>query len=139
MGRRRRSSMIKSKPSPRNQWNVSSMVAVERFTQRSSMSMAMNVANNGLSSGASRLACSDIIVARVDVKAVLISQAASDGRFAGSAAATDPEHALQPFSDRRCICGPAVLIPHRMVSSSCIAPDNHSTLRRVDRSCRIQI
>jgi hypothetical protein len=48
-GRRRRSSTIKPKPSPRNQRNVSSMASGDLLTQRSSMSMAANSLRNGLS------------------------------------------------------------------------------------------
>jgi hypothetical protein len=47
---------ILSKPSPRNQWNVSNMVRGDRFTQRPSMLMAMNLLRNGQSSELLRLA-----------------------------------------------------------------------------------
>jgi hypothetical protein len=42
LGRRRISSMIILKPSPWNQWNVSSMAFGDRLTHLSSMSIAMN-------------------------------------------------------------------------------------------------
>ena len=53
-GRRSRSSTISPNPSPRNQWNVSSMASGDRVTHRSSMSMAANPARNGLSAGVLR-------------------------------------------------------------------------------------
>ena len=56
LGRRRRSSTIRTKPSPRNLWNVPSMVSGDRFTHRSSMSMAANSLRNGQFPGAHRQA-----------------------------------------------------------------------------------
>jgi len=50
-GRPRRSPTISPKPSPRNQWNVSSMTCGDRLTQRWSMSMAANSLRYGLSAG----------------------------------------------------------------------------------------
>ena len=49
--------MISSKHSPRNQWNVSSMTSGDRFSQRSSMSMATNSRRKEEFSALARLAC----------------------------------------------------------------------------------
>jgi VIT1/CCC1 family predicted Fe2+/Mn2+ transporter len=51
---------MRPKPSPRNQWNVSSMIFGDRLSHRSSMSMAANSLSSGLSSRELRLAWSDI-------------------------------------------------------------------------------
>ena len=48
--------MMNSNASPWNPWKFSSITDGDRFTHRSSMSMAMNVVRNGLSSGLTRRA-----------------------------------------------------------------------------------
>lgn len=53
-GSARRSSITRSKPSPRNQWNVSSITAGERSTHRSFMFIFTNSCVKGLSAGSSR-------------------------------------------------------------------------------------
>ena len=57
---RTRSSTISPKPSPRYQWNVSSITSGDRSLQRSAMSIAMNSCSAGLSSGVLRAAWSAI-------------------------------------------------------------------------------
>jgi hypothetical protein len=59
-GRRSRCSTIRPKPSPWNQWKVSSMVPGDRFTQRSFMSMVLNLLRYGASSGMLRRAWAGI-------------------------------------------------------------------------------